>query len=361
MFQHFIITPFSFRSKYHTKKRGQDPLKCKNLIHRFKMFETACLPSVLSQQNKDFTWVFIIDPALPERFFNNLKKLTSPCRDVQFYVVNSDTNFQGTNWLKPYIHPGTQYVITSELDDDDAIFSGFTHYLNEHLRELHKSGKLPVIKFFGCKSAVLWDFFHTKNAPYGFKKPYPDYFKMPVSVGHSVCCKYPELDLTIRRFPHIHFDHLAMTDMELQALDNKIAQMNLTRRNLIREMAKESLLNWDGELSKDVNFHNINTPNAQAVLINHFDNIQYFRIFTNSKFREPVRDENTFPGITIDLTHATEYIRQHKRSFSVLFKAIKNALFYNNLELRGTGVKNVLKDKIKRILNVVIGVYEMPK
>ena len=148
MFQHFIITPFSYRNSYHTKKRRQDPLKTSSLEHRFKMFETTCLPSVLSQNSKDFTWVLIIDRALPKRFLNRLKELTSKCRNVRFHIHKNETNYGKSDWLKPYIQPDVQYVITSELDDDDGIFSGFTRYVRDHLTDLKNKSKLPPVLFF---------------------------------------------------------------------------------------------------------------------------------------------------------------------------------------------------------------------
>lgn len=361
MFQHFIITPFSYRSSYHTKKRRQDPLKANSLEHRFKMFETTCLPSVLSQKNKDFTWVLIIDRALPNRFLSRLKKLTSNCRNVRLHVHKNETHYGNSGWLKPYIHAGTQYVITSELDDDDGIFSGFTQYVYDHLIDLKNKGKLPPVLFFGCKKAMMWDFFHSKNAPFGYKKPYADYFAMPVSVGHSLCCKFPEIDLSVKNFHHPHFDYLGMSESELQTANPKIAKPNKLKKNFLKELAAKSSLDWDGVLNKNTNFHVINTQNPQAVVINHFDNIQHARIFTNHKLREPVRDENTFPGITIDLTNTSNYIKPYKRSLLMLNRAIKNAILYNPLELRGMGFTYLLKDKIKRLKDSVVGVCRLPK
>ena len=102
------------------------------LTTRQKLFEKFCLPSVLSQTNKNFEWLIVSDSRTPESFKTILN--TYPAK-ILYYDFTGKIPARGTKHqravaletaivppLQEYISSvATDYVMTSRLDNDDAI------------------------------------------------------------------------------------------------------------------------------------------------------------------------------------------------------------------------------------------------
>lgn len=102
------------------------------LVARQKLFEKFCLPSVMSQTNKDFEWIFVSDTRTPDSF---KKVLDAYPATVLYADVGEGLKTTRTKQLRAIqleeavATPLKEYldskdvglVITTRLDSDDAI------------------------------------------------------------------------------------------------------------------------------------------------------------------------------------------------------------------------------------------------
>jgi hypothetical protein len=319
MIQHILITRFSYRGNNLDRKKGQDPLDEKNLNHRFALFEIACLPSILNQKNQDFTWIIVVDPELPSKYRARLQKLISPKKESYLVDFKPGLIINKLSWLKPWIKSDTRYVVNTLLDDDDLLYDDFTRYIADYLaRKQH----LEPITFFACSNELSWDFYSTERSPVGcLKSKKSRYF--PPSAGLTVCCKYPEINFSVMTFEHTVFDYLSTDSNGFHDLP----QIKKTRvahlRKMIADEIEKSSLSWEGRLTGK-NFHYIISENTQVITTNHFDNIQFARIFNNFETRKPVNPEMFVEGFHVDFNLVSKHLSKYRKTFWLLIKLIKS-------------------------------------
>lgn len=331
-FQHLVITRFSYRwvagSRSHLTERQLnlhhlvDPLDPRRLEKRFHLFEAVCLPSVVAQEDQEFTWVVLIDPQLPSRYYHRLQSLVAGISNVRIHVYDRGSNIEGLQWLKSYINRESQYVITTCLDDDDGLCAKFIEMVHQDIRRLARSNGLPGIRFFCSKRALQWDFVPSREAPLGYLKPWlrqrVDSKPMPVSTGWSVLCKYPELDLSVFYFPR-QYGNLYVT--ESQVFDNSNEQWSREvqqKRDSLRSLLTAAGEKWD-RLCMTSALVEIDSERPCAVVVNSTANIRYKRLVEGIEIRQPVIDERSFQGIGVNLEAARTYIQRHAPTWSNFF------------------------------------------
>lgn len=92
------------------------------LAHRFILFENFCLPSVLSQDTKDFHWIILIDERTPARWVIRLKRnLLSIQAKITILPVDRFSELKIVNEIKMNVVDEDHVIITTRLDNDDAI------------------------------------------------------------------------------------------------------------------------------------------------------------------------------------------------------------------------------------------------
>jgi len=93
------------------------------LDDRFRLFETFCLPSVRAQTARDFHWLVFFDAQTPERFRERALGLArGGCFEPCFVEEGGAPEWQAVRALLP---PGCEWVLTTRLDNDDALHTGF--------------------------------------------------------------------------------------------------------------------------------------------------------------------------------------------------------------------------------------------
>ena len=87
---HFIITRFCVRGGRWLDHvdglwfKDVNPLRPRNVDLRLKLLETTCLPGLLSQTNRDFTWVLVVDANLDRRAKQRLEALARRAESVLY-------------------------------------------------------------------------------------------------------------------------------------------------------------------------------------------------------------------------------------------------------------------------------------
>jgi hypothetical protein len=295
---HIIITRFSYRGREAftsiggpTFLRNEDPLDPARLELRFKMFEIACLPSVLGQTDQRFAWIILVDRDLPEHFYRRLVSLVQARQRTFIHVFDPLSSLAELKWLSGHAR-SNGYLITTNLDDDDCIPTCFVAQLQHHMTELDRHSALPPIGIIGAKSALEWDLIPSAAAPLGWKAPWHR-SRWVMSVGLSLYCRVPQFDLCVLGLRHTMADSY---------LDFSKPPVNLNARWFQRTVASAAkannfdLRNWQPAAL----FHDISPEAGAVLLVNHGGNDQATRLTEKKAGRVPVAGAGDFPGLAID-------------------------------------------------------------
>jgi hypothetical protein len=357
MFQHFIIVPFSFRRPNFVKGKFPDPLKPSVLKERFRIFEIITLASLKAQINQDFTLIIIVDPLLPDFYRKKFLEVTSGMKKVILHDFSEIFKQNTITWLHPYVSKETRYLIQTKLDADDALYKGFTKYVQDHFNGILKLEKPPPIHFISGMDVVQWDFIHTPKAPFGYLKPWTRKNTITISSGLTYCCKYPEMDISVMGNNHQIIGEIFRDKMENSKISADLKKQIEIFSNKIESLATNHFPEWDGVLRKETHFHVINTDRPQAMVLNFFSNDQFERIFEHPKLRTIVSDVTIFSEIVIDFQAMTSVIKKYRKSMRVLLYLIWRQLFLdiNKQNIKHESLRNKIRYKIKRVKMILDG------
>lgn len=119
-FQHFILTNFNVRRDDYDRDRHGSPVLTRAWMEeRFVLFENFCLPSVRGQTNLDFTWLVRHDEETPAEY---RRRLDSYKTFQNFELVPARLSFKKA--ILQCLRPGTERIVTTRLDNDDALHRG---------------------------------------------------------------------------------------------------------------------------------------------------------------------------------------------------------------------------------------------
>ncbi len=127
MFQHFLITRFNLRNpKWDVTKNNESLLNEDWMINRMWLFENFCMPSVVNQTNKNFTWLLYFDTTTSDNFKEIISKITQRHSNISVFFIDGMPSFKGE--IQQYILNNTKnysHIITSRIDNDDCIHKDF--------------------------------------------------------------------------------------------------------------------------------------------------------------------------------------------------------------------------------------------
>lgn len=298
--QHVLITRFSYRSTSWQNlddDRHFDPLKPENLEYRFRLFEIAALPGVLGQTSQDFVWLIIVDRELDSNFRERLKALVSERPRTYLHDYNEADDLGGLEWLRPYLHTPEQgdYVVTTTLDDDDALPRDFVARLHEAVQRLAASR--PPLLILGVAKTIEWDLALSDDAPLGWTAPWHrQHGAMPsiTAVGFTFASRQPEYPFSV-----LERNHALAREYLDPSVPSAAPYVERTREQFRRAAAAagEQLASW----SPEDTFCDLSTTLAGPVLVtNHVQNLQADRLFEPKPEASRVEGPETFPGLTLD-------------------------------------------------------------
>ncbi len=123
MFKHYIVTRFNLRvEEWSYTKNQEDILTEEWLDHRFKLFRTFCLPSMINQANQSYTWLVFFDIDTTDKYRRIIKAISKNFENFKPLFVDSNNALLAS--LIGFIKNDTSnedYVITSRVDNDDCI------------------------------------------------------------------------------------------------------------------------------------------------------------------------------------------------------------------------------------------------
>jgi hypothetical protein len=159
---HYLLTRFNlnFSSMFDVDKHGKKTLTNEWMENRFELFDRYCFPSVKAQTNQNFRWLVLFDEATSEKFRNkidNYKEYKNFCplfiNSEKYWIDAISEKIISDNF-------SVEYVITTRLDNDDAIHSRFMEKIMTFFSETDDT----FIRFFygyqwSVKNRVLTEFY----------------------------------------------------------------------------------------------------------------------------------------------------------------------------------------------------------
>lgn len=130
IFKHFIITRFNLKhtsKNWQRDKQGNEVLTDEWMNARMEIFLRYCVPSVVNQDNKNFTWLIYIDKDTKEEYKKQFRELTFSYPFIIVREAKDYDDFQN-NYCSDIIKlmaKKCQYIITTRLDNDDILHRKF--------------------------------------------------------------------------------------------------------------------------------------------------------------------------------------------------------------------------------------------
>ncbi len=134
---HFILTRFNLRL-WRQDKNGSPVRTAEWLEHRFALFERYCLPSVTAQSCKDFQWIVLFDSKTPEASRERIEGYRAQCPQLVPVFVEPENGRYFANIFRGEVSKrlNADRVITTYLDNDDALAVGFVEDVQRRAAEL---------------------------------------------------------------------------------------------------------------------------------------------------------------------------------------------------------------------------------
>jgi len=158
-FRHVILTRFNVRVEQ------SDPPGCDWLEHRFALFERFCLPSVKAQTCGNFVWILFCDPDIPGPFLDRIGAYAQWKTLRPIFFRNVFDRGMAVAAVSDLTR-GHSHLITSRLDNDDAICRTF-------VESIQRSFRGQKFEFFNFTNGYIldtnadgriWSGRHTSNA-----------------------------------------------------------------------------------------------------------------------------------------------------------------------------------------------------
>lgn len=316
-FEHFLLTRFSYRANdasrnvaSPTRKISEGPLNPDRLESRFKLFECTCLPSVKAQTDPHFKWIIIVDKDLAPEFRSRLEALLNGRPNFFIHTYDPVVRMDKLEWLEPYFRrdPDPAFVLSTNLDDDDALPDNFVSSVHEHISSAYTKGALPPVKILGIKKIVQWDMITSRRAPLGWRSQWHR-GQRTSSCGYTLLVKYPELSFCVLGTKHIHAEHYF--DFSTPAKNAYVEK----RRSAFVSAAARYNLQLD-RYPAGAMFHDLTPETGPVLMSNHAKNIQKWRLYERKSGRTPVTGPETFPNVGVDVGRFATYSKDFRTSLN---------------------------------------------
>lgn len=143
MFYHYLITRFNLKNPdWELTKNNETLLDSTWMDERLNLFETYCLPSVVSQTNQNFEWLLFFDSSTAEKYRTKIAELTQNHKNIRlFFIDGMPTFIPSINAFLATNANDKPFLITSRIDNDDCVHKD---YINEVQKVFNKQDFLAV-------------------------------------------------------------------------------------------------------------------------------------------------------------------------------------------------------------------------
>jgi hypothetical protein len=190
--KHFIMTHFNLKL-WETDKNNQATQTQEWLERRFQLFEEFCLPSVAAQTDKNFYWFCMFDVDTPDQYrtrVEDYKKWVPQL--IPLYMTQDEATKGDDQYLKDQIKKlldtEDELLITSQLDNDDAIHTDFVMEINNMAKKESAKDAFYVFsygyQYYTEADFLLKIYYPNNHFPSRVEKDLIN-FKLVLSISHS--------------------------------------------------------------------------------------------------------------------------------------------------------------------------------
>ena len=101
---------------------------------RFVLFEKYCLPSIMSQTDKNFIWACLVHSETPEKYKQKFKEYQELCPQLKVFYDSGKGYYalKFKDFIKNEL-PQKKYLINTRLDSDDSFACDYIENIHKHL------------------------------------------------------------------------------------------------------------------------------------------------------------------------------------------------------------------------------------
>lgn len=136
MFDHYLITRFNLRNpEWDVTKNNGTLLTDDWMENRMWLFENFCFPSIISQKNKNFTWLLFLDQTTTPKFKTRIENLTVTYPFIKLFFIDGMSQFQPS--IKSHISETSSkpFLITTRIDNDDCAHVDYIDEIQKRFSE----------------------------------------------------------------------------------------------------------------------------------------------------------------------------------------------------------------------------------
>ena len=141
-FIHIITTRFNVPTENWAQTRsGHTALTDEWHEHRFDLFQKYTFPSFKNQKNKNFIWLVFFDVNTSEKYRQIISRLQQnlPNFTPVFVKDGSEINSGITEIFRKYFQQDTQFVISTDIDNDDLLHEEFVDIIQSLYKPVHNA------------------------------------------------------------------------------------------------------------------------------------------------------------------------------------------------------------------------------
>lgn len=297
-FHHILITRFSVRLSADSAFQGRSSewlFNIERLNQKLVLFEHVTLASVLAGSAQPDLYLILIDTQLPDEILKSLTSLIKPHPWIQLKAINPGdlTKMQQISGFGNEINKQYRCVVTTNLDDDDALGIDYLKNLRTHIAQGLEKNQFGRFHWFGSIDMKEWDILPCSDAPLGFVKPYSGGVLFTLSTGYSVFTQNHSFAPTIFTLSHSRcLDYLTTKHRRINFDVKGRRRFAVTFCIRAARMgAWVEIFQFFAGRSLATRLDTDLTGSFEGLIINHGDNLQGGRIEQGKSERSPLEPE----------------------------------------------------------------------
>ena len=131
-FTHYLITRYNVPLEgWHVDRSGITTRDENWLKHRLHLFAAYCVPTILAQSEKNFTWLIYCDKDTPKNHLIEIQRVLTPVTQAKIRLAGD--YFECMRDIDQHLAGSeTPFVITSRVDNDDGLGIHYMKTIQSH-------------------------------------------------------------------------------------------------------------------------------------------------------------------------------------------------------------------------------------
>lgn len=130
--QHLVVT------RYTMKGWAYEEFSADWLAERARVFRDFCVPS-MEQQDVDFTWIALCDESTDPAYVEQIREHAGAVPDFRVVTTSRERGIWIRQAVASMVDPEADLLITTRLDNDDALHQGALRAVQEYIEPFDRS------------------------------------------------------------------------------------------------------------------------------------------------------------------------------------------------------------------------------